>query len=161
MTGTKKDSSALLESWKHLLTNIFLHYHPSYLLTFHLQTSLFIISPFNMSLKSIKEALPSLISSIPLYPSSKSTSSSSSSSLSNATISSAIQRISAHPLIPTISLFLATLTIHTLSVKKMNLVSKIYDSVIVNMTEKWYHCVLNKLDDNCVVLDVGIGTAGK
>ncbi len=43
----------------------------------------------------------------------------------------------------------------------MNFVSKIYDSVIVNMTEKWYHCVLSKLDDNCVVLDVGIGTAGK
>ena len=43
----------------------------------------------------------------------------------------------------------------------MNLVSKIYDSVIVHMTEKWYKAVLSQLDDNCVVLDVGIGTAGK
>lgn len=64
-------------------------------------------------------------------------------------------------LFQTISLFLTTLTIHTLSTKKMNLVSKIYDSVIVHMTEKWYQCVLSQLDDNCVVLDVGIGTAGE
>ena len=64
-------------------------------------------------------------------------------------------------LFQTISLFLTTLTIQTLSTKKMNLVSKIYDSVIVHMTEKWYHCVLSQLDDNCVVLDVGIGTAGE
>lgn len=42
----------------------------------------------------------------------------------------------------------------------MNLVTKIYDSMIVHMTEKWYHSVLSQLDDNSVVLDVGIGTAG-
>ena len=44
---------------------------------------------------------------------------------------------------------------------KTNLASKIYDGVIVHMTEQWYQVVLSQLDDASVVLDIGIGTAGE
>lgn len=37
---------------------------------------------------------------------------------------------------------------------------KIYDVVILNMTEVWYRTVLSRLDDGSAVLDVGIGTGG-
>lgn len=37
---------------------------------------------------------------------------------------------------------------------------KIYDVVILNMTEVWYRRVLSRLDDGSAVLDVGIGTGG-
>ena len=37
---------------------------------------------------------------------------------------------------------------------------KIYDVVILNMTEVWYRSVLSRLDDGSAVLDVGIGTGG-
>ncbi len=39
--------------------------------------------------------------------------------------------------------------------------SFIYDAVILRMTEKWYRNVLDRLDENSVLLDVGIGTGGK
>ncbi|KAL7472247.1 hypothetical protein ACHAXS_012574 [Conticribra weissflogii] len=38
--------------------------------------------------------------------------------------------------------------------------SFIYDAVILRMTEKWYRYVLDRLDENSVLLDVGIGTGG-
>mmetsp|Transcript_10162 Transcript_10162/g.21831 ORF Transcript_10162/g.21831 Transcript_10162/m.21831 type:complete len:274 (+) Transcript_10162:250-1071(+) len=38
--------------------------------------------------------------------------------------------------------------------------SFIYDAVILRMTEKWYRNVLNRLYENSVLLDVGIGTGG-
>jgi len=80
---------------------------------------------------------------------------------SPSTTSTAIQKWNdSKSLLSRISLFAATLTLHTLSLKKMNLVSQIYDSMIVHMTEKWYQSVLSQLDDNSIVLDVGIGTAG-
>jgi ubiquinone/menaquinone biosynthesis C-methylase UbiE len=41
-----------------------------------------------------------------------------------------------------------------------NIISGIYDSLIVDMTEKWYRAVLAKLEDGSTVLDVGVGTAG-
>jgi hypothetical protein len=34
----------------------------------------------------------------------------------------------------------------------------IYDIVIVKMTSQWYKCVIQRLDDNARVLDIGIGT---
>ena len=37
---------------------------------------------------------------------------------------------------------------------------KIYDVVILNMTEVWYRAVLSRLDDGTALLDVGIGTGG-
>ena len=37
---------------------------------------------------------------------------------------------------------------------------KIYDVVILNMTEVWYRTVLSRLPDGTAVLDVGIGTGG-
>lgn len=37
----------------------------------------------------------------------------------------------------------------------------IYDKIIVNMTEIWYRRVLEKQKSGSVILDVGIGTAGK
>lgn len=39
--------------------------------------------------------------------------------------------------------------------------SFLYDAVILRMTEKWYRNVLNRLDKNSVLLDVGIGTGGE
>ena len=41
-----------------------------------------------------------------------------------------------------------------------NVISGIYDTLIVNMTEKWYRSCLSKLEDGSTVLDVGVGTAG-
>jgi SAM-dependent methyltransferase len=38
--------------------------------------------------------------------------------------------------------------------------SYIYDIIILRMTEVWYRTVLQKLDDESILLDVGIGTAG-
>ncbi|KAL9187916.1 hypothetical protein ACHAXT_006294 [Thalassiosira profunda] len=38
--------------------------------------------------------------------------------------------------------------------------SFVYDAIILNMTEKWYRAVLNRLDDGTLLLDVGIGTGG-
>ena len=37
---------------------------------------------------------------------------------------------------------------------------RIYDRIILDMTEIWYQYVLQKLPANSVVLDIGIGTAG-
>jgi len=37
---------------------------------------------------------------------------------------------------------------------------KIYDVVILNMTEVWYRTVLSRLDDGTALLDVGVGTGG-
>ena len=39
------------------------------------------------------------------------------------------------------------------------LLSGIYDRLIVSMTVQWYKCVLEKLPDNALLLDVGVGTA--
>lgn len=38
--------------------------------------------------------------------------------------------------------------------------SRIYDVLILSMTERWYRAVLTRLAPGSVVLDVGIGTAG-
>ena len=93
----------------------------------------------------IKETLSKLITTAP-------------SSLSSSSIISTLQQQRIN--IEAITLFFTTLTVQTLYMKKMNLVSKIYDSMIVHMTEKWYLSVLSQVDDNSVILDVGIGTAG-
>ena len=37
--------------------------------------------------------------------------------------------------------------------------SSIYDVMILNLTTKWYETVLNKVDENSTILDVGVGTA--
>lgn len=42
-----------------------------------------------------------------------------------------------------------------------SLVGGIYDKMIVNMTRVWYKHVLEKQNDNVIILDVGIGTASK
>jgi len=39
------------------------------------------------------------------------------------------------------------------------LISGIYDRLIVSMTVQWYTCVLEKLPENALLLDVGVGTA--
>ena len=61
-----------------------------------------------------------------------------------------------------LALIASTATLATiLKSSNMNsIVSGIYDSLIVDMTEKWYRAVLSKLEDGSTVLDVGIGTAG-
>lgn len=41
-----------------------------------------------------------------------------------------------------------------------SLPARIYDATILDMTEKWYRAVLERLEDGSAVLDVGIGTAG-
>jgi hypothetical protein len=110
-----------------------------------------------LSLQSIKEVVPRLISSATTLITPQTSSSPSS------LIHQRINNVHPFLLLPAataITLFLSTLTIQTLN-KKINLVSKIYDAVIVNMTEKWYQSVLSQLDDNSVVLDVGVGTAGE
>ena len=38
--------------------------------------------------------------------------------------------------------------------------SYIYDAIILHMTETWYRSVLSKLDNNSIILDVGVGTGG-
>lgn len=38
--------------------------------------------------------------------------------------------------------------------------STIYNALILNMTTKWYQVVLERLEPNSTVLDIGIGTAG-
>lgn len=40
------------------------------------------------------------------------------------------------------------------------IVSGIYDKIIINMTEVWYKTVLERQNQNAIILDVGIGTAG-
>jgi hypothetical protein len=39
--------------------------------------------------------------------------------------------------------------------------SKVYNALILNMTTRWYQVVLERLEPNSIVLDIGIGTAGK
>ncbi|KAL3938901.1 MAG: hypothetical protein SGBAC_006277 [Bacillariaceae sp.] len=38
--------------------------------------------------------------------------------------------------------------------------SKVYDTLILHMTTKWYEVVLSQLPENSTLLDVGVGTAG-
>ena len=38
--------------------------------------------------------------------------------------------------------------------------ARIYDAVIVHMTAGWYRAVIERLPDDCRLLDVGIGTGG-
>ncbi len=38
--------------------------------------------------------------------------------------------------------------------------ASIYNQMIVHMTREWYRAVLNQVEDDSIILDVGIGTAG-
>eukprot|EP00551_Chaetoceros_affinis_P012250 CAMPEP_0203667976 /NCGR_PEP_ID=MMETSP0090-20130426/4696_1 /ASSEMBLY_ACC=CAM_ASM_001088 /TAXON_ID=426623 /ORGANISM="Chaetoceros affinis, Strain CCMP159" /LENGTH=388 /DNA_ID=CAMNT_0050532283 /DNA_START=539 /DNA_END=1705 /DNA_ORIENTATION=+ len=121
-----------------------------------------------MILQTIKDTFPQIVSlysnadpSLP--PSSSPTTTSKSLTLAKIKTIHPLVLASAATAITTTALLLlkkATSASSKNSSNMSNLVSKIYDFMILHMTEKWYESVLNQLDDNCVVLDVGIGTAG-